>query len=53
MPDVYVEVGTPKAVPQKYLASAQSEMTAAITGAVKKADSGMTTVKPPAARGFR
>jgi hypothetical protein len=52
MADVYVQVGTPKAVASKHLAAAQAAMTAAITDAVKKTGSGMTTVKPPGGKGI-
>ena len=53
MPDVYVEVGTAKGVPPKYLAAAQAEMKAAIIAAVNKTGSGMTTVKPPRGQGIQ
>ena len=54
MGDVYVEVGEVKGkVDKKYLSNAQAGMKAAITEAVNKAKSGMTTVKPGGGKGIR
>ena len=53
MPDVYVEVGTVKGVPNNYLAPAQDGMKGAIIAAVKKTGSGMTTVKPAGGKGIQ
>src|SRR3990172_1904020 len=53
MADVYVEVGIVKGVANNYLASAQAAMKAAITDAMKKVGSGMTTVKPSGGKGIQ
>src|SRR5262245_366112 len=53
MGDVYVEVGEVKGkVDKKYLSNAQAGMKAAITEAVNKAKSGMTTIKPSGGKGI-
>jgi len=54
MGDVYVEVGDVKGkVDNKYLSNAQAGLKAAVTEAVNKAKSGMTTVKPGGGKGIR
>jgi hypothetical protein len=53
MPDVYVEAGTVKNVPNNYLTSAQSAMKAAVAAAANKTGSGMTTAKPPGGKGIQ
>ena len=54
MADVYVEAGTVKgSVPNNYLTPAQAAMKAAVTAAVKKIGSGMTTVKPVGGKGIQ
>ncbi len=54
MANVYVEVGTIKlGVPDKHKGGAQIAMSNAITAAVKKAGSGLTTVKPPNGKGIQ
>jgi hypothetical protein len=53
MPDVYVEIGTAKGVPQAYRDAAQAAMTAAITAAVKKTGSGLTLVKSSSGKGIQ
>ena len=56
MGDVYVEAGEMKTgvgVDKKFLPQAQAGLKAAVTEAVKKAKSGMTTVKPGGGKGIR
>jgi hypothetical protein len=56
MPDVYVEVGTAKllkSVPNAYAAPAQAGLRKAVTNAVRKINSGMTTVKPADGKGIQ
>jgi hypothetical protein len=57
MPDVYVEAGKAKFMKPKgmdaYVAPAQAGLERAVTSAVKKTNSGMTTVKPGDGKGIQ
>jgi hypothetical protein len=54
MPDVYVEVGTAKNVKNAaYVTPAQEGLRKAVTAAVKKHNSGMTTIKPADGKGIQ